>query len=232
MRNILFSIISGVLLLSLVFKKAYADYEDKVNSIQIIQSAEVAIKSLIENDDIENFSEYISNCRGILIFPNVYEGGLLFGAKGGNGLLLIRKSEGEFSGPFFYSLGGLSVGFQVGMKKGKVVMTIMTNRGLKSILKERVKFGVDVDAAVISDGVGFSAESTLRLADIYSFSDNSGLFIGGSLEGSYLQPRNSFNSSIHNKEFTSNDILKTNELNKEARNLVTLIKRIEKDVKK
>ena len=118
MRNILFSIISGALLLSLSFKKVYADYEDKVNSIQIIQSAEVAIKSLIENDDIENFSEYISNCRGILIFPNVYEGGLLFGAKGGNGLLLIRKSEGEFSGPFFYSLGGLSVGFQIGMKRG------------------------------------------------------------------------------------------------------------------
>ena len=57
MRNILFSIISGALLLSLRFKKVYADYEDKVNSIQIIQSAEVAIKSLIENDDIENFSE-------------------------------------------------------------------------------------------------------------------------------------------------------------------------------
>ena len=46
-------------------------------------------------------------------------------------------------------------------------MTIMTNRGLKSVLKERVKFGVDVDAAVISEGVGYSAESTVRLADIY-----------------------------------------------------------------
>ena len=57
-------------------------------------------------------------------------------------------------------------------------MTIMTNRGLNSILKERVKLGVDVDTALINSGVGYSAESTLRLADIYSFSDNSGLFVG------------------------------------------------------
>ena len=66
------------------------------------------------------------------------------------------------------------MGLQIGVKKGRVVMTVMTNRGLKSVLKERVKFRVDVDAAVISEGVGYSAESTVRLADIYSFSDNSG----------------------------------------------------------
>ena len=61
------------------------------------------------------------------------------------------------------------------MKSAQVAMTIMTNRGLNSILKERVKLGVDVDTALINSGVGYSAESTLRLADIYSFSDNSGM---------------------------------------------------------
>ena len=97
---------------------------------------------------MKNFKSYLKNCRAILIFPEVYEGGFFFGAKGGNGLLLIRQSQNKFSGPFFYSIGGLSVGLQFGVKSGKVVMTIMTNRGLKSILKERIKFGVDVDAVV------------------------------------------------------------------------------------
>ena len=40
---------------------------------------------------------------------------------------------------------------------------------LNSILKERVKLGVDVDMAIIKSGIGYSAESTLRLADIYTF---------------------------------------------------------------
>ena len=228
MRNNLFSILCGLFFFLITFNFYVADEEDKLSSIQIIQSSELTIKTLLKNEDISNFREYISNCRGILIFPNVYEGGLLFGAKGGNGLLLIRKSEDEFSGPFFFSIGGLSVGFQIGVKKGRVVMTIMTNRGLKSVLKERVKFGVDVDAAVISEGVGYSAESTVRLADIYSFSDNSGLFIGGSLEGSYLQPRGDLNFSIHNKNFTASEIIKSNLLSQETKDLVELIKKIEK----
>ena len=122
------------------------------------------------------------------------------------------------------------MGLQIGVKKGRVVMTVMTNRGLKSVLKERVKFGVDVDAAVISEGVGYSAESTIRLADIYSFSDNSGLFIGGSLEGSYLQPRNDLNFSIHKKNFTSSEMIKSKLLSQEAQNLAKLIKKIENNV--
>ena len=80
----------------------------------------------------------------------------------GNGILLIKKAD-NFTGPFFYSIGGLSFGLQAGAKSGKVVMTIMTHRGLKSILKERVKLGVDVDAVMISDGIGYSAESTVGL---------------------------------------------------------------------
>ncbi len=230
MRNNLFSILCGLFFFLITFNFSIADEEDKLSSIQIIQSSELTIKTLLKNEDISNFRDYISNCRGILIFPNVYEGGLLFGAKGGNGLLLIRKSEDKFSGPFFFSIGGLSVGFQIGVKKGRVVMTIMTNRGLKSVLKERVKFGVDVDAAVISEGVGYSAESTVRLADIYSFSDNSGLFIGGSLEGSYLQPRDDLNFSIHNKNFTASEMIKSDLLSQETQNLVELIKKIKNNV--
>ena len=90
-----------------------------------------------------------------------------------------------------------------------MIMTVMTNRGLKSILKERVKLGVDVDTAIINSGFGYSAESTLRLADIYSFSDNSGLFLGGSLEGTYLQPRNDLNKVIHGTELSADEIIKT-----------------------
>ena len=68
-----------------------------------------------------------------------FEGGFSFWAKGGNGILLIKKAD-NFA-PILLSMGGLSFGLQAGAKSGKVVMTIMTHRGLKSILKERVKLG-------------------------------------------------------------------------------------------
>ncbi len=204
--------------------------EKKLTVVNLIESSEDTLKILNQNSDIKNFQKYISKSRAILIFPEVYEGGFIFGAKGGNGVLLIKKGE-KFTGPFFYSLGGLSIGLQAGAKSGRVVMTVMTNRGLKSILKERVKLGVDVDAVVITGGVGYSAESTPRLADVYSFSNNDGLFIGTSIEGSYLQPRNDLNKVIHKKKLSPDDIIRYQSFNKEIDDLTKIISRITQNVK-
>ncbi len=205
--------------------------EKKLTVVNLIESSEDTLKILNQNSDIKHFEKYLSKSRAILIFPEVYEGGFIFGAKGGNGILLIKKGE-KFTGPFFYSLGGLSIGLQAGAKSARVVMTVMTHRGLKSILKERVKLGVDVDAVVVTGGVGYSAESTPRLADVYSFSNNDGLFVGTSIEGSYLQPRNDLNKVIYKKNLSPDEIIKYQIFNKEADDLTKIISRITKDVKK
>ena len=205
---------------------SHSNDESKYTISHLIQSAELTLKKLNKNSDMKNFKDYLKNSRAILIFPEIYEGGFFFGAKGGNGLLIIRKSKNSFSGPFFYSIGGLSVGLQFGAKSGKVVMTVMTNRGLKSVLKERIKFGVDVDAVVVSDGVGYSAESTLRLADIYSFTDKEGLFRVSSIEGSYLQPRNDLNRFLYKQDFDSEKILNSNESRIEINNIIKIIQNI------
>ena len=223
-------------ILFLIFTFSYSNFsfsenEKKVTAIELIHSSENSLKNLISNSELTHLNEYLKNSRAILIFPKLYEGGLLFGAKGGNGILIIRRTENEFSGPFFYSIGGVSFGLQIGMKSAQVAMTIMTNRGLNSILKERVKLGVDVDTALINTGVGYSAESTLRLADIYSFSDNSGLFVGGSFEGTYLQPRNDLNKIIHGKEFSSGEILKNKSISKGLSNLSKILNKVD-DYKK
>mgnify|MGYP001178413971 FL=1 len=196
----------------------------------LINRSDKALKDLFKNKDLKMLPGYIKKSKAILIFPEIYEGSLLFGAKGGNGLLLIRKN-GSWTGPFFYTIGGLSVGLQFGLKSGKVVMTVMSLRGLKSILGERVKFGVDIDAAVMNEGIGYSAESTLRLADIFSFSDNKGLFLGGSFEGTYLQPRNDLNFSLYNQEYTKEEILEETSFNKAALEVIQILKNINSETK-
>ena len=201
--------------------------EKKVTAMELIHGSENTLKKLISNEEFDTLDEYIKNARAIILFPEVYEGSFIFGAKGGNGLLMIRRFENEFSGPFFYSLGGLSFGLQIGAKSAQVIMTIMTNRGLNSILKERVKLGVDVDMAIIETGIGYSAESTLRLADIYTFSDNAGLFLGGSFEGSYLQPRNDLNNVLHGTEFSPDDILNKKKASKGISNLIKILNNID-----
>ena len=223
-KIILYNILTLVFIFS--FSQSYSLNQEELEAKQILQSSELSLKKLIANSDLKSLKKFLKDSRAILIFPKVYEGGFIFGAKGGNGLLIIRRGNNKFSGPFFFSIGGVSVGLQVGAKSGKVVMTVMTNRGLKSILKERVKLGVDIDAALISQGVGYLAESTPRLADVYSFSDNSGLFLGGSLEGTYLQPRNDINDAFHKKRFISDDILNNSLISKDLQNLSDILNRL------
>ena len=223
-KILLYNILTLVFIFS--FSQSYSLNQEELEAKQILQSSELSLKKLIANSDLKNLKKFLKDSRAILIFPKVYEGGFIFGAKGGNGLLIIRRGNNKFSGPFFFSIGGVSVGLQVGAKSGKVVMTVMTNRGLKSILKERVKLGVDIDVALISQGVGYSAESTPRLADVYSFSDNSGLFLGGSLEGTYLQPRNDINEAFHKKRFISDDILNNSLISKDLQNLSEILNRL------
>ena len=70
------------------------------------------------------------------------------------------------------------------------------------------------------------AESTLRLADIYSFTDNSGLFLGSSIEGSYLQPRNDLNRKLYKKDLNSDDILNIKKPMNEINNILKIIENI------
>lgn len=206
------------------FEILKADSKDNISVKELVQRSIYTFQNLKVNKDIKNFEAYFKNSKAILIFPELYEGSLIFGAKAGNGILMIRN-ESSWSGPFFYSLGGVSVGLQFGVKVGKVVFTIMTDRGLKSLLKEKIKIGVDLNAAIAHKGIGYSAESTLRLADIYSFSENKGLFLGGSFDGSFIQQRDDFNSVYHGKKFTIDEILSDKEINLKQNKLIEILNR-------
>ena len=71
----------------------FAVNEKKLTVVNLIESSEDTLKILNQNSDIKNFQKFLSKSKAILIFPEVYEGGFIFGAKGGNGVLLIKKGE-------------------------------------------------------------------------------------------------------------------------------------------
>ena len=202
----------------------FANSKDEVSVTELVQRSVYTFQHLQLNQNLKNFEAYFKNSKAILIFPEVYEGRVFFGAKGGSGLLMIKNDNG-WSGPFFYTLGGISVGLQFGIKTGKVIFTIMTERGLRSLLKKKIKIGVDLDAAVANKGIGYSAESTLGLADIYSFSENKGLFLGGSFDGSFLQKRDDLNFSFHGKKFSIEEILSNKRINLKKTKLTEVLEK-------
>ena len=60
---------------------SYSENKDKVKAIELIYSSENSLKNLISNSELVNLKKYLKNARAILIFPELYEGSLIFGAR-------------------------------------------------------------------------------------------------------------------------------------------------------
>ncbi|MCG8545246.1 MAG: lipid-binding SYLF domain-containing protein, partial [Alphaproteobacteria bacterium] len=119
--------------------------------------------------------------------------------EGGSGVLLAKGSSGKWSYPAFYTMGGASFGLQIGGQSSEVMLLIMTSKGINSVINNKVKLGADISAAVGPVGVGAEASTTTNLrADIYSFSLNAGAFIGASLAGAVIAPRQAWNTDYYN----------------------------------
>ena len=74
-------------ILFLIFTFSYSNFsfsenEKKVTAVELIHSSENSLKNLISNSELTNLTEYLKNSRAILIFPELYEGGLVIWSKG------------------------------------------------------------------------------------------------------------------------------------------------------
>ena len=152
--------------------------------------------------------EYIKNAKGILVIPSLIKGGLILGAEGGTGVLMVRGSDGSWSNPAFYTLVAGSIGLQIGGQVSEVIFTLMNDEAVSAMLNDEFKFGGDLSVAVLHKGAGIEASSSTAFAsDIYAFSKAVGLFGGGALEGAKLITREEWNQNYYGSGATPHSIV-------------------------
>jgi lipid-binding SYLF domain-containing protein len=150
----------------------------------------------------------MTTARGVLIIPELVQGGFIIGAAGGRGTLLARNGARDWSPPAFYGMGSGSVGFQIGAKVSEVVFILRTEKGLAAILDHKFKFGAEGGVTLVAVGVGLEGASTTAMgADIVAFGSSAGLFAGVSLEGSYLDADNDWNALYYGPGATTKAIV-------------------------
>ncbi|MBC6445155.1 MAG: lipid-binding SYLF domain-containing protein [Alphaproteobacteria bacterium GM202ARS2] len=175
------------------FNPSYLDAEE------VLQECVIFIKRILNDPENEAMRETLRQAKAIMIFPSILRLGFIFGIKGGRGVMVVRRDSGTISYPAFFDIGAVSLGAQAGVETSSVVFAIMSERGVISLLKERVKLGADLSIAVGPLGTGTSAATTARLADIYSYSDSDGIFLGLSLEGAYINSEVDLNQAFYGK---------------------------------
>ncbi len=161
---------------------------------ELVEKARFVVLKLRDHPEHPDLRQTLAEAKGVLIVPRLIKAGFIFGGEGGSGVLLARGADGNWSYPAFYTMGGGSVGLQIGAQWSQVMYVIMNDGGLTAIIDDQVTLGGDMSAVLGGSGKGLAASTTTNLAaDIYAYSLAEGAFIGASLEGAVINRRDDWN---------------------------------------
>ena len=174
----------------------------------LVDSCLESARKVLGGKDFPDAAKQMPTARGVLIMPELVQGGFFLGAAGGRGALMARNGARDWSPPAFYGMGSGSLGLQIGAKVSEIVFIIRTEKGLNAILDHKFKFGAEAGVTMVAVGIGLEgASTTAGGADIVAFGNSAGLFAGVSLEGSYLDADSDWNALYYGQGATTKAIV-------------------------
>jgi lipid-binding SYLF domain-containing protein len=129
----------------------------------------------------------LDGARAVYIVPKLVKGGFIFGAEGGDGVLLKRTGHG-WSMPKFYGMGSASFGLQAGLEQAELVFIINSDRALRGIEAGNFKLGANAGITVVTLSSGAEGATTPRGGDIVVWTSATGAYGGLSFNGSVIAP--------------------------------------------
>jgi len=150
----------------------------------------------------------LRDAYGIAILPGVVKVGFTLGGRFGRGVLMTRREDGSWSNPAFISLGGGSLGLQIGAQSSDIVLIFRDQRSINNIYNGKLTLGGDASVAAGPVGRQATAATDERLAaEIFSYSRNRGLFAGVSLDGSWIGMDKKSNQAYYENGMSPQEIL-------------------------
>ena len=169
--------------------------------VQTVVSARQSLDQFFVNPGESLPAAMLQKAEGVAIFPNMIKGGFILGVNYGKGVLHVRNPDRTWSPPVMVTMGGGSVGFQVGVQSADILLVFATPRSLNGVLQgQKVTLGADASVAAGPVGVQANAGTDAKLgAEIYSYARSRGLFMGVSLGGADLSVDNNANSVLYGR---------------------------------
>jgi lipid-binding SYLF domain-containing protein len=96
---------------------------DQSQAQRLVDKARITFSEFMRDPNYSGLYQSLVKARGVLIFPQIFKGGFVFGGSGGSGIFLVRDDKAtNWSEPAFYSLGSVTFGFQAGGEVAEVIM--------------------------------------------------------------------------------------------------------------
>ena len=163
-----------------------ANYRDQGETPADVQSsidAGVAPTLTALYAKVPGAKELAGKARGILVFPSVFDGGVVIGGEYGRGALIV---DGRTVG--YYKTSSVSLGVQVGAQSRSLVLMFMTQDALDRLSANKGwTAGADASVALLHVGANGTLEGGDGAAAVNAFAlNNEGLMVGASIDGTKL----------------------------------------------
>jgi lipid-binding SYLF domain-containing protein len=161
----------------------------------LLRDANHTITNMRHDPALGPARDMISHARAIYIVPKLVKGGFIFGAEGGDGVLLKRTAHG-WSNPKFYGMGSASFGLQIGIEQAELVFIINSERALRGIESGNFKIGGQGGITVATLSAGAEGATTLRGGDMVVWTSATGAYGGLTFNGSVIKADDEENAAF------------------------------------
>ena len=153
---------------------------------QLLHDANRTVDHLRSDPAFATARTMLQDARAVYIVPKLVKGGFIFGAEGGDGVLLRRTGHG-WSVPHFYGMGSASFGLQIGLEQAELVFIINSRRALEGIENGEVKLGAGGGLTVVTLSGGAEGATTAHGGDIVVWTSGTGAYGGLTFNGTVIK---------------------------------------------
>lgn len=160
---------------------------------ELLRNANEVVNDLRRDPAFGTARNMLQGAEAIYIVPKLVKAGFIFGAEGGEGVLLHRTGRG-WSTPRFYDMGSASFGLQIGLEQAKLVFIINSKRALRGIEKGEVKLGAGAGITVVTLSSAAEGATTTHGGDMVVWASGTGAYGGLTFNGTVIKQDKEMNA--------------------------------------
>jgi lipid-binding SYLF domain-containing protein len=208
MKSIVTTLLSSVIVLGATGISAQQTTRDIQGEVEQSQKAAKVFHEIMGAPDKAIPKDVLDDAECVAVFPEVVQAAFGIGGRGGRGVASCRTPQG-WSAPAYFTVGGGSFGWQIGVEVTDLVMLFMNDEGMNSQLSSKVTLGAgaSVAAGPVGREAGVATDGKLN-AQILSYSRSKGLFAGIALKGTVIELNNDEMRDAYGAGTTTKAVLK------------------------
>lgn len=192
---------AGLAVMACLAVVAEAAISTRENDLARLKSADHIVNTVTTGPGRRMAGDILRSGTCLAVIPGYKTFALGIGGSYGKGVAMCR-ANGRWGAPIFITIGGASFGPQIGGESADAVLVFQSVEGLESMLNNKARIGVSAAGAIgpVGRRVAGATDAAMR-AQIITYAQSRGLYIGANVDGAIVQPDESANRALYGHAF-------------------------------